>query len=121
MRQASPALLPSQLAVRQKIVPTQTCSLFGQSGLKGLQATSSRHLPEQIVPASFGLPKLTAQEKAGQTPEDKQHLPKQLKTESQGTLGSPSRISVPTDEGHLARIFHKRAQTSYKPLIEWYV
>ena len=74
MRQASPACLPSQLAVLHTTVPMQTGSFSGQAGLKGLQATSSRQLPEQIVPLSAGESRLTVQAKAGQTPELKQQL-----------------------------------------------
>jgi hypothetical protein len=95
MRQISPALLPSQLAVLHTTVPMQTGSLAGQSTLKGIQATSSRHSPTQIVPASVSASRLAMQEKTGQTPVDKQQCLKHSLDWSQGTLGWP------TGKGHI--------------------
>ena len=71
MRQTEPAALPPQFAVRHTTVPMQTGSFSGQLGLTGAHTSSSRHVPLQIVPVSVGESRLTPQEKAGQTPEEK--------------------------------------------------
>jgi len=97
MRQMSPACLLPQLTVRHTTVPMQA-SLLGQLAENGLQASSCRHFPEQVVPALLGAPTLEVQEKVGQRPEVRQQLMKQLALASQGTLRWPTEGHVTWDQ-----------------------